>query len=176
LDPLAEGVLVMGVGEGCKGLRGYLQCEKEYLVTAKFGAATDTYDSQGVITHQGKTDHMTRELVENTMPMFRGCITQVPPIYSALRMNGKRLYDYARQGIALPKAIEGRQTTIDELEMVEYNVDECVFRVKCGGGTYMRSLVNDMAISMGTYGHMTALIRTRQGLFNVDNSLTLDED
>jgi tRNA pseudouridine55 synthase len=94
--------------------------------------------------------------------------------YSALRIQGKRLYDYARNGIALPEPIQPRQVYIESLELVNFDQDTCVLRVVCGGGTYMRSLVHDMANSMGTYGHMTALERTRQGRFSVRDALVLN--
>lgn len=94
--------------------------------------------------------------------------------YSALKMNGKKLYDYARQGVPLPKPIEPRKVFIEEIELIDFNDTECKLRIICGGGTYMRSIVNDMAISMGTYAHMTALKRTRQGRFTVQDTLKLD--
>ncbi|KAG1051850.1 hypothetical protein G6F43_005972 [Rhizopus delemar] len=176
LDPLAEGVLVLGVGSGCKQLSNYLKCNKEYIVTAKLGQSTDTFDSEGKVINQGNIDHLTAGLVEETLRAFKGTISQTPPIYSALRMNGKRLYDYARDNIPLPKPIQPRTVLIEEIELVNFSGDMCSFRVQCGGGTYMRSLVHDMAISMGTFGHMTGLQRTRQGAFNLNNSLLLNEE
>ncbi|KAL7326524.1 pseudouridine synthase pus4 [Mucor circinelloides] len=176
LDPMAEGVLVLGVGKGCKQLTEYLECTKEYIVEAKFGQSTDTFDAEGKVVQIGKTEHLTRDLIEKTLLQFQGHVTQVPPIYSALKMNGKKLYDYARQGAPLPKPIEPRKVFIEEIELIDLNNDhtECKLRVICGGGTYMRSIVHDMAICMGTCAHMTALERTRQGQFTVQDTLKLD--
>ncbi|CAO3638469.1 unnamed protein product [Mucor fragilis] len=176
LDPMAEGVLVLGVGRGCKQLADYLEGTKEYIVGAKFGQSTDTFDAEGTVVQIGKTEHLTRALIEKTLPQFQGHVTQVPPIYSALKMNGKKLYDYARQGVPLPKPIEPRKVFIDKIELVHLNRDrtECTLRVVCGGGTYMRSIVHDMAIRMGTYAHMTALQRTQQGRFAVQDAMALD--
>ncbi|CEP16583.1 hypothetical protein [Parasitella parasitica] len=174
LDPMAEGVL--GLGRGCKELTDYLECTKEYIVQAKFGQSTDTFDAEGQVMQIGRTDHLTRDLIEKTLPQYQGHVTQVPPIYSALKMNGRKLYDYARQGMPLPKPIEPRRVFIEDIKLIDFNEKECKLRIICGGGTYMRSLVHDIAISMGTYAHMTALQRTRQGRFTIDDTLKLDSN
>ncbi|KAJ8660912.1 tRNA pseudouridine(55) synthase [Lichtheimia ornata] len=179
LDPLAEGVLTLGVGSGCKQLHGLLQCSKEYEVQAKLGYATDTYDSEGQVTHKssGATMSPSQSQVLSVLDQFRGQIQQVPPIYSAISIQGKRAYDYARQGIPLPKPIEPRTVDIHELELLDYYTkdDDTSMRLKvrCGGGTYMRSLVHDIGIELGCYGHMTGLLRTEQGGFTLDDCLTI---
>lgn len=94
--------------------------------------------------------------------------------YSALKIQGKRLYDYARQGIALPEPIQPRKVYIEDIQLLDYRGDTCELRVVCGGGTYMRSLVHDMATHMGTFAHMTALKRTKQGVFTIENSSSFD--
>ncbi|KAI8384727.1 tRNA pseudouridine synthase B [Radiomyces spectabilis] len=171
---MAEGVLVLGVGTGCKELSQFLHCTKEYVVTAKFGHATNTYDAEGHITHSGPIDHLTEEAVYKALSQFRGRITQLPPIYSALRIEGKRLYEYAREGKALPKPIQPRPVTIHQLDLVKYNADHCILRVECSSGTYMRSLVHDLGQALGTYAHMTALLRTRQGSMTLQDALTIE--
>ncbi|KAG0176264.1 hypothetical protein DFQ29_006341 [Apophysomyces sp. BC1021] len=176
LDPLAEGVLVLGVGSGCKQLHGFLQGTKEYEVTAKFGQATDSYDSDGQVTHQGRTDHLTREGLEAVLPRFRGEISQLPPIYSALKMDGKCLYDYARQGKALPRPIEARQVQIYRLDVAQYTADGCVLKVESGKGTYMRSLVHDLGLALGTYAHMVGLKRTRQAAWSSTEAIPIDKE
>ncbi|KAI9497465.1 putative tRNA pseudouridine synthase 1-like protein [Zychaea mexicana] len=173
LDPLAEGVLILGVGDGCKKLHDFLHCTKEYLVLAKFGQATDSYDSEGTITHSGSTSHISRQSLLSILPQFKGEITQVPPIYSAISIQGKRAYDYARQGIALPRPIEPRQVQILALDLVEFHHPYAVYRVECGGGTYMRSLVHDIGLALGSYSHMTGLKRTRQGTMTIQDALEL---
>ncbi|KAF7728054.1 SCF ubiquitin ligase complex subunit [Apophysomyces ossiformis] len=142
----------------------------EYEVIAKFGQATDTYDSEGQVTHQGCIDHLTREKVEAVLPRFRGEISQVPPI-----MDGKRLYDYARQGETLPRPIEARKVEIHRLELVSYKTDECILKVESGKGTYMRSLVHDLGLALGTYAHMIGLKRTRQAAWTWKEAIPIDK-
>ncbi|KAG0171750.1 hypothetical protein DFQ30_000432 [Apophysomyces sp. BC1015] len=178
LDPLAEGVLgkldshtVLGVD-----VSNYMGFSKEYEVTAKFGQATDSYDSDGQVTHQGRTDHLTREGLEAVLPRFRGEISQLPPIYSALKMDGKCLYDYARQGKALPRPIEARQVQIYRLDVAQYTADGCVLKVESGKGTYMRSLVHDLGLALGTYAHMVGLKRTRQAAWSSTEAIPIDKE
>jgi len=120
LDPMATGVLIMGVGKGTKQLQGFLECTKTYEATILFGAETDTYDVLGKILKKAEYAHVTREGVESALERFRGKIMQRPPLYSALRMEGKRLYEYAREGKEVPKEIEKRPVEVKELEIVEW--------------------------------------------------------
>ncbi|KAI8140859.1 pseudouridine synthase [Fennellomyces sp. T-0311] len=172
LDPLAEGVLILGVGSGCKKLHEFLHCTK-YEVLAKFGQATDSYDSEGMVTHTGSTDHITKDVLLSILPQFQGEITQVPPIYSAISIQGRRAYDYARQGVPLPRPIEPRKVNILALDLLEFQRDHALFRVECSGGTYMRSLVDDIGRALGSYAHMTGLKRTRQGAVTLHECLQL---
>ncbi|ANB11855.1 pseudouridine synthase PUS4 [Sugiyamaella lignohabitans] len=119
LDPLADGILVIGVGNGTKELPKYLgNCTKVYRATALLGTTTDTYDSEGKVVGRGKTDHITDEMVATALTKLRGDISQIPPIYSALKMGGKKLYEYARSGQPLPREIEARNVTVHELELI----------------------------------------------------------
>jgi len=120
LDPMATGVLIMGVGKGTKQLQGFLECSKTYEATMLFGAATDTYDVLGKVLKKAEYAHVTRESVESALERFRGNIMQRPPLYSALRIEGKRLYEYAREGKEVPKEIEERPVEVKELEIVEW--------------------------------------------------------
>lgn len=120
LDPMATGVLIIGVGKGTKRLQSFLECTKTYEATLLFGAATDTYDSLGKVLRRAEYRYVTREVVEKALDNFKGKIMQRPPIYSALRVQGKRLYEYAREGKELPKKIEERPVEVKELEMVEW--------------------------------------------------------
>lgn len=120
LDPLATGVLILGVGKGTKSLQKFLTCTKTYEAVVLFGASTDTYDRTGRIIKRGQYDDVTREAAETALDGFRGKIRQMPPLYSALKMEGKPLYEYAREGKAIPREIETREVTVDELEMVEW--------------------------------------------------------
>ena len=117
---MATGVLIMGVGKGTKRLQGFLECTKTYEATILFGAATDTYDVLGKVLRRAEYGHVTREKVEKALGNFRGKIMQRPPIYSALRVQGKRLYEYAREGKDVPKEIEERPVEVKELEVVEW--------------------------------------------------------
>ncbi|KAF8421038.1 trub family pseudouridylate synthase-containing protein [Tirmania nivea] len=123
LDPMATGVLVVGVGSGTKKLPTLLGGEKEYVATAILGAATDTYDRLGKVTKRAEWRHVTREMVEEKLKLFRGDIMQVPPIFSALNMNGKRLYEYARNGEELPKEIDARKMKVDSLELLSIETE-----------------------------------------------------
>ena len=120
LDPLATGVLVIGVGKGTKQLQKFLECTKSYEATLLFGAATDTYDVAGKLIGTAPYDHISRETVETAIAYFRGNIKQRPPIYSSLRIEGKRLYEYAREGKELPREIQERVVRVDELQILEW--------------------------------------------------------
>jgi tRNA pseudouridine55 synthase len=120
LDPLATGVLIAGVGKGTKELQGFLACTKTYETVVLFGASTDTYDRVGKILKRAPHQHITREMVEKALGQFRGKIMQLPPLYSALKMNGKPLYEYAREGKEIPREIEKRPVEVLELELLEW--------------------------------------------------------
>ncbi|EFY88797.1 TruB family pseudouridylate synthase containing protein [Metarhizium acridum CQMa 102] len=120
LDPLATGVLILGIGSGTKVLSQFLDCTKTYETTVVFGVSTDTYDRVGRVLSRKGYDHVTRELVEKELESFRGKQTQIPPLYSALKMNGKPLYEYAREGKPIPREIESRQVEALEVELVEW--------------------------------------------------------
>ena len=120
MDPLATGVLIIGVGKGTKHLQNFLMCTKAYEATLLFGAATDTYDVQGKLLSKAPYSHVTRAKVEEALDAFRGRIMQRPPIYSALRIKGKHLYEYAREGKELPVEIQERPVTVEELEITEW--------------------------------------------------------
>ena len=135
LDPMATGVLIMGVGKGTKQLQGFLDSTKSYEATVLFGWATDTYDTHGKILRKATYDHVSRTTVEEALQRFRGKIMQRPPIYSALRMDGKRLYEYAREGKEVPREIEERPVEVKELEIIEW----------LDGGTHEQKLPNEDA-------------------------------
>lgn len=120
LDPLATGVLILGVGKGTKALHDFLNCTKDYETVVVFGASTDTYDRVGKLIKKGDYSNITREKVEEALSSFRGKIQQMPPLYSALKMNGKPLYEYAREGKPIPREIETREVDVKELELVEW--------------------------------------------------------
>ncbi|BFZ54117.1 pseudouridine synthase pus4 [Savitreella phatthalungensis] len=123
LDPLADGVLVVGIGNGTRKLQAFLDCTKEYEAVALFGCSTDTYDAEGKILERASTSHLTRDLIESKLEGLRGNITQTPPIYSAIKMQGQPLYWYARNNKPLPEPIKPRNATVSVLEMLDYTTD-----------------------------------------------------
>ncbi len=120
LDPLAAGVLILGIGRGTKELKSFIECTKTYETVVLFGASTDTYDRVGRVLKRRPYDEITRAKVEEALEGFRGTFQQMPPLYSALKMNGKPLYEYAREGLSIPREIETRQVTVSELSLVEW--------------------------------------------------------
>ncbi|KAL0581553.1 pseudouridine synthase pus4 [Marasmius crinis-equi] len=212
LDPLiAHDTVVLGVGKGTKKLTQFLDCTKEYRTTCLLGCETDSYDSEGAIVRNAPWKHVTKEAVEEALAQFTGEIKQTPPIFSALKMDGRPLYEYARKGIPLPRPIEARSVTVHSLKIEEWlgsshtykwpqkslsedekkamekaiqGVDESatiqdqpeeskddevasafVLSMKVSGGTYVRSVVHDLAHSLGSAGHVVTLTRSRQGRF-----------
>jgi tRNA pseudouridine55 synthase len=134
LDPLATGVLIVGLGRGTKHLQKYLGCSKTYETVVLFGKSTDTYDVEGKIVGEDDFRHVTRELVENQLAQFRGPIRQMPPVYSALKVNGKKALEYAREGKVLPRALESREMQVDECTLLEWlDGGEHEYRWPAGG-------------------------------------------
>ncbi|KAH7382369.1 tRNA pseudouridine synthase B [Phaeosphaeria sp. MPI-PUGE-AT-0046c] len=179
LDPLASGVLIVGIGRGTKHLNRYLACTKTYETVVLFGASTDTYDCTGVIDERAPYEHVTRELVEERLAQFRGKISQMPPIYSALKINGVKACEYARQGKELPRELEAREMMVDECTLLEWYtggehdfntlLDERLvqapagrFRLSVSSGFYVRSFAHDLGVACASRSHMASLLRTRQ--------------
>ncbi|HEX6946729.1 MAG TPA: tRNA pseudouridine(55) synthase TruB [Acidimicrobiia bacterium] len=174
LDPMATGVLVVGIGPVTRLIRFIQDQPKEYVATAQFGVATDTLDAEGGILDRVEMSFTPAEL-EEVARRFTGEIMQVPPMVSALKHQGRRLYDLARQGETVER--EARPVTIHELEVL--SIGDCAyplveFRVVCSSGTYIRSLADDMARALGGHAHLTALRRTRVGSLGLDRAVTLD--
>ncbi|KAH8916678.1 pseudouridine synthase [Atractiella rhizophila] len=229
LDPLADGVLVIGTNSSTKHLSKFLSSTKTYIATGLLGCSTDSYDSDGRVVAFKKWDHVSRSSVEHALSAFRGNITQVPPIYSALKMDGKPLYEYARSNTPLPKKIDARPCTVHSLELLSFHpgeehaygypekrlsveeraemrrVEELVqaagvegesasvgtvgvgvgdedvggveeedvggrppaftVMMEVSSGTYVRSLIHDIGIALGSAAHVVRLTRTRQGEF-----------
>ena len=176
LDKSAEGVLVIGIGEDCKKLTTFLHnVDKGYTVTGKLGVATDTLDGSGKVTEEKPWDHVTKQDVEKVLADFRGEVTQVPPLYSALKFAGKRFSDRAREASAQGEVCEAtpepRKVTIHSLTLTDFNAPHFTIEVLCGSGTYMRSLVRDIGTKLGTVAHTEHLCRTQHGPFSLDDAL-----
>ncbi len=173
LDPFAEGVLPVCIGKATR-LIEYLADDKEYLATVQFGRNTDTYDIEGVVT-ETFDKKVSEEEVFIGLKNFEGEIEQLPPIYSAIKVNGKKLYEYARKGQNVE--IQPRKVFIERIELK--NFDEinqtAEILVKCSAGTYIRSIAYDLGKILGCGGHLIKLIRTKAGGFNIENSSSLED-
>lgn len=173
LDPFATGVLPICIGKATR-LIEYLDDDKEYLATVQFGKNTATYDLEGEITATFDKK-VTEEDVKNTLKDFEGEISQIPPIYSAIKVNGKKLYDYARQGQDIE--IKPRKVTISKIELKEFDKtsQSAKITVACSKGTYIRSIVYDLGAKLGCGGYLTALERTQAGKFQVNTAIKLED-
>jgi tRNA pseudouridine55 synthase len=175
LDPMATGLLVVAVGRATRLLRFIQGSDKEYLATAQFGVATDTLDADGAILSREPLP-VTLEALEEAMSRFRGEIHQIPPMVSARKVEGRRLYELARQGKVVER--EARPVTIDAFELVDVAPSDypvVTMRVVCSTGTYVRTLADDLARSLGGRAHLTALRRVRNGALTVDDAVTVGE-
>jgi tRNA pseudouridine55 synthase len=175
LDPMATGVLVVGVGKVTRLIRFIQDQPKEYVATALFGVSTDTLDADGAILSRVEMECDLDDL-NRLVPRFSGDILQVPPMVSALKHEGRRLYELARSGEVVER--EARSVKVHELEIISVGpgpYPEVEFRVQCGKGTYVRSLAYDMASALGGVAHLTALRRMRVGSLTVDEAIGLSE-
>jgi tRNA pseudouridine55 synthase len=172
LDPEAEGVLLVCVGEATKLVPWITGLEKEYSGRMEFGAETDTYDATGSVSATAPVAHLTRSLLEEKMGTFLGVTEQLPPMFSAVKVGGERLYRLARRGEVVDR--RSRPVAVAEFSLLEWERPVLAFRVRCGGGTYIRSLCHDLAKKCGSAGHMTALTRTAVGPFRIEQSVTVD--
>ena len=175
LDPMATGVLVVGIGPVTRLIRFIQDQPKEYLATAQFGVSTDTLDADGAVLDREEMDFSPEDL-DTVVARFTGDILQVPPMVSALKHQGRRLYDLAREGETVER--EARPVTIYELEVISVGpgpYPEVEFRVVCSSGTYVRSLADDMAGALGGRAHLTALRRTRVGSLGLDRAIAADD-
>ena len=173
LDPFAEGVLPICIGKSTR-LIEYLNDDKAYIGTVQLGEATTTYDTEGEITNESDKI-VSVEDIEQALGSFRGDIEQIPPIYSAIKVNGKKLYEYARKGEEVE--IKPRKVCIDRLEVINYNQEtkELELYIGCSKGTYIRSIANDLGVKLGTYGFLKKLTRVKAGKFKLENSVKLEE-
>lgn len=170
LDPLASGVLPVGVGNATRLFDYFLEKEKEYIAEFTFGVDSDTLDSTGNLVQGGHVPNETE--IEGVLPVLVGEVMQIPPKYSAKNVNGRRGYDLARAGIEFelaPKKVH--IFSIDLLGKKEETEDTYLFKIRCGGGTYIRSIARDMAAALGTKAVMSALRRTQSGIFTLQNAI-----
>ncbi len=175
LDPLATGVLILCTGRATKRIEELQAHSKEYTATLQLGATTPSYDMEHPVDATFPTSHITRESIENVLARFVGDIEQVPPSYSACKINGNRAYELKRKGKDVeltPKNIH-----IDSIELTDFDEEtmRMGIRVNCGKGTYIRALARDIGHALGSGAYLTTLCRTRVGEFTIDRCLNLDE-
>lgn len=177
LDPMAEGVLPILVGKGTLASKYLINHDKKYIVELQLGTKTDTADSEGKIVEQQPVNKelLTTENIEKILQSFIGKQEQIPPIYSAIKINGKKLYEYARKGQEVE--LKPRQIEIYNIKLLNYSVEEkqIKFEVFCGKGTYIRSLCEDIATKFETVGYMKSLKRIQVGDFKIEDSITIEE-
>ena len=173
LDPEATGVLPICLGNATKVVELLMDHDKEYIATLLLGIKTDTQDTTGEILEEKSTEGLTEDKVTETIMSFVGDIMQIPPMYSALKVNGQKLCDLARKGVEIER--KPRPVTIHEIEIISIELPFVTFRVHCSKGTYIRTLCNDIGSKLGCGGAMKTLERTRVGIFEKNNTLTLQE-
>lgn len=174
LDPLATGVLIICTGKATKQIDTLQAKTKEYIATLQLGATTPSFDLETEVDATFPTEHITREKIEEALTRFIGRIEQVPPSYSACKVDGKRAYDLARQGKEVE--LKAKILVIDEIELQDFNPDamQATIRVVCSKGTYIRALARDIGLALNSGAHLTALRRTRIGDYRVEECHTLD--
>ena len=172
LDPLASGLMIVCTGKATKKIDQLTGLDKEYIATIKLGSTTPTYDLESDIDQTFPTSHITREFLDQQLERFRGEIDQLPPIFSAIKVEGKKAYDLARKGHEVE--LKSRKITIHEIEIVAFNLPDLTLRINCSKGTYIRSLANDIGKALNSGGHLIALERTQIGEFTLDDAMTLE--
>ena len=173
LDPLATGVLIVCTGKATKRIEELQTGVKEYVATIALGSTTPSFDLETEIDATYPVDHINRELVEEVLKNFVGRIEQVPPAFSACKIDGKRAYTMARKGKDVE--LKAKELVIDEIELQDYKTGEISVRVVCSKGTYIRALARDIGEALGSGAHLTALRRTRVGDVKIDDCLTIDD-
>lgn len=173
LDPLATGLMIVCTGKETKNIDNYQAYSKEYIAKVRLGATTPTLDLETEVDEFFSWDHITKELVESTLTKFTGDIIQIPPIYSAKKIDGQRAYILARKNIEVK--MKEVSVTIHELELISFEVPDFTIRVSCSKGTYIRSLARDMGSAMNSGAHLAGLCRTKVGDFMLKDAISLKE-
>lgn len=173
LDPLASGLLIVCTGGATKKIDELQGMEKEYTGTFELGVTTPSFDRETETDKTWPIEHITHEMIIQAAKSFEKSFEQIPPVYSAIKIEGKRAYDYARENLEIE--LKGRPVTIRTFEIVDIRMPEVEFRVVCSKGTYIRSLARDFGIALGSGAYMTSLKRTRIGDFHIDNAQDVEE-
>ncbi|MFQ5769088.1 MAG: tRNA pseudouridine(55) synthase TruB [bacterium] len=171
LDPFASGVLLICTGRATKKVQELMNFEKEYQAQIELGTTTDTYDRTGKILKQNPTRHLTAADLEKVCDGFRGEIYQIPPMYSAIKIKGKRLYDLARRGEIIER--EPRKITIYKIDLLDFQNPFVTLKIVCSKGTYIRALAHDIGENLGCGAYLKSLIRTRIGPYKIESAYLL---
>ena len=173
LDPLATGVMIVCTGKATKRIEEFHYQTKEYVATLRLGATTPSFDLETAIDRTYETAHITKERVEEILPQFTGRIEQIPPVFSACKVNGDRAYDLARKGREVE--LKPKVLFIDEIELLEFKPDELKIRIVCSKGTYIRALARDIGEALQSGAHLIALERTKIGNITLNDCLTIEQ-
>ena len=174
LDPFASGVLVIAVNDGTKIIQYSLDSDKGYVAKLKLGEMTDSYDRTGKVVKSSEPPvSVTEDEFVHALNRFSGEIDQIPPMFSAKKVNGVKLYNMAREGLEVER--KSVKIRIDEIALIDYSYPYATIKVTCSKGTYIRSLANDIGIALGTYAHLVELHRTKSGQYSIDDACTLEE-
>ena len=173
LDPIATGVVPVALGQATRVLEYLLNGSKAYTAQIELGVSTNTYDAMGDVIVERDVSGLSLAQIESAMTEFRGEIAQVPPMFSALKQQGRRLYDLARSGVEVER--EARDVVVYDIELTGWDAPVATVDLVCGKGFYVRSLAHDLGEALGCGGHMKSLVRRRTGPFHIDNSISLDE-
>ncbi|MDY9918885.1 MAG: tRNA pseudouridine(55) synthase TruB [Proteiniphilum sp.] len=173
LDPLATGVMILCTGRKTKLIEALQAETKEYIAHVRLGATTPSFDLETEVDAEYPTTHITRKMVEDVLHRFTGTIEQVPPVFSAVKVDGKRAYELARKNKDIE--LKPKLLVIDDIELISYNMPDITIRVVCSKGTYIRALARDIGIALDSGAHLTGLRRTRVGDITVDNCLNMDD-
>lgn len=173
LDPLASGLMIVLVGKYTKLQDKFMKQDKVYYATVKLGLKTDSGDLDGKIISQSDYSHVTKDLIEQTCKSFTGKIEQVPPMYSALKVNGQKLYELARKGITVER--KAREITVYNIDLTDYQKDNFSIRVKCSSGTYIRTLAEDIGTKLNTDTVLINLVREEIGKYKLTDAINIDD-
>ena len=172
LDPLATGVMILCTGKATKKIEDFQYQTKEYVATFELGATTPSFDLEKPVDQRFDYSHVTKELVEETLKKFIGRIEQVPPSFSACKVDGKRAYEIARKGEEVE--LKPKVLVIDEIELLEYDLPSVKLRIVCSKGTYIRAIARDLGNELGCGAHLTGLIRTKIGDISLDDCIDFE--
>ena len=172
LDPMAEGVLPICIGQATRLMEYLIEGEREYHLEVELGTTTSTYDREGEVVKRGDASGVTPRIVEDALKSFVGRFDQIPPMHSALKVDGKRLYELARAGVEVER--KPRKVEISDIQVLELALPSLVFKVNSGRGAYMRSLAHDLGEVLGCGGYLKRLVRLRSGPFRVEEAIHMD--